>query len=82
MVRLATHDAINSAITFLKLHEKDLEIAVDTVRLEEIEQHGERWRITLSYLTPGGAFVGGPRDYKTFVITPTGEVESMKIRKL
>lgn len=58
------------------------------LRLEEVEQtdDGQYWLITLSYPRPGlGELFGndGPREYKVFKIRiDTGEVKSMKVRKI
>ncbi|HXL80301.1 MAG TPA: hypothetical protein VN951_05430 [Pyrinomonadaceae bacterium] len=60
------------------------------VQLEEVEQenHGKYWLITLSYPVPSQPQVAGlnlnfKREYKVFKIdAKTGEVKSMKIRKL
>jgi hypothetical protein len=58
------------------------------LRLEEVEQteDGQYWLITLSYPRSGiGELFGNdvPREYKLFKIrTDTGEVKSMKIRKI
>ncbi len=58
------------------------------LRLEEVEliEDGQFWLITLSYPRAGlGELFGtdGPREYKVFKIqADTGEVKSMKIRKV
>ena len=57
------------------------------VRLEEVEltDDGQYWLITLSYPRSGlSQIIGdGPREYKLFKIrADTGEVKSMKIRKI
>ncbi|HXD34293.1 MAG TPA: hypothetical protein VN643_24460 [Pyrinomonadaceae bacterium] len=54
------------------------------VRLEEVEQadHGKYWLITLSYPVLPGLNLG-KKEYKIFKIdAKTGDVKSMKIRKL
>jgi hypothetical protein len=58
------------------------------LRLEEVEltEDGQYWLITLSYPRVGLAQLfgnDGPREYKLFKIrADTGEVKSMKIRKI
>jgi hypothetical protein len=61
--------------------------AVANVLLEEVEQadHGKYWLITLSYPVPPAlaGFNFSKRQYKVFKIdAKTGEVKSMKIRKV
>ena len=60
-----------------------------SVQLEEVEltENGEYWLITLSYPSSGLAEIlgrgVGPKEYKVFRIDAnTGEVKSMKIRKV
>ena len=58
--------------------------SLSDVRLEEVEQadHGKYWLITLSYPVLPGLNLG-KKEYKVFKIdAKTGEVKSMKIRKL
>ena len=62
---------------------------ISNVQLEEVEltDHGRYWLITLSYPQPSdlaGLFgTGSRREYKVFKIDArTGEVKSMKIRKV
>lgn len=74
------------------------EDALRYLRLEEVEldASGDQWKVTLGWVTPedlrrantGLANITGtpqklPRTYKTFrVDAETGEVDSMKIRKV
>jgi hypothetical protein len=69
------------------------EHSLSTVQLEEVEltEDGEYWLITLSYPTSRDTASGltelfgrtGPKEYKVFKIdAKTGEVKSMKIRKV
>lgn len=61
--------------------------AATGARLEEVEliENGRFWLITLSYPDPTQISwdLSGKRDYKVFKIADsTGEVKSMKIRKV
>jgi hypothetical protein len=62
------------------------EVRLEEVELSEDESH---WLITLSYIVPRSVFADVPgilshrREYKVFKIdAATGQVRSMKIRKL
>ena len=63
------------------------EQGIANVQLEEVElsEDGQNWLITLSYPAPRevGSLAFRARKYKVFTIdASTGEVKSMKIRKV